>query len=163
MASDPTLHTALLERFGDILVRGLNDYLQSAVTRGEVRHDVTATELAEAIARNDVAGLAHSRRERRRRMGRAHRPADHERNQFMTIESHEATDAWRELLDTLRGLDESFMAGPKAVTDDRHVADGYRMIATTLGVALDTYLFADPTRPRWLELDSRPPGSAVGR
>ena len=49
MASDPTLHTALLERFGDILVRGLNDYLQAAATRGEVRHDVTATELAEAI------------------------------------------------------------------------------------------------------------------
>jgi hypothetical protein len=72
----------------------------------------------------------------------------------MTTESHEATDAWRELLDTLRGLDESFMTGPKAVTDDRHIADGYRMIATTLGVAFDTYLFADPTRPRWLELNS---------
>ncbi|MDY6995625.1 MAG: DUF1214 domain-containing protein [Actinomycetota bacterium] len=66
----------------------------------------------------------------------------------------DATRAWRELLDTLRGLDESFLAGPRAVTDDRHVADGYRMIATTLGVALDTYLFADPTRPMWLELNS---------
>lgn len=72
----------------------------------------------------------------------------------MTTESHQATVAWRELLDTLRGLDESFMTGPKAVNDDRHIADGYRMIATTLGVALDTYLFADPTRPRWLELNS---------
>jgi AcrR family transcriptional regulator len=50
MASDPTLHTALLERFGDVLVRGLNDYLRSAAMRGEVRHGVTATELAEAIA-----------------------------------------------------------------------------------------------------------------
>ena len=66
----------------------------------------------------------------------------------------EVTVAWRELLDTLRGLDESFLAGPKAVRDDRHVADGYRMIATTLGVALDTYLFADPTRPQWLDLNS---------
>lgn len=66
----------------------------------------------------------------------------------------EVTVAWRELLDTLRGLDDSFMTGPKAVRDDRHVADGYRMIATTLGVAFDTYLFADPTRPRWLELNS---------
>lgn len=72
----------------------------------------------------------------------------------MTTDSHEATDAWRELLDTLRGLDESFMTGPKAVTDDRHIADGYRMIATTLGVALDTYLFADRSRPRWLEVNS---------
>ncbi|GFM21159.1 MULTISPECIES: DUF1214 domain-containing protein [Mycobacteriaceae] len=66
----------------------------------------------------------------------------------------EVTVAWRELLDTLRRLDDSFMTGPKAVRDDRHVADGYRMIATTLGVAFDTYLFADPTRPRWLELNS---------
>lgn len=66
----------------------------------------------------------------------------------------EATAAWRELLDTLRGLDESFMSGPKAVGDDRHIADGYRMLATTLGVAFDTYLFADPTRPMWLELNS---------
>ncbi len=70
------------------------------------------------------------------------------------MSAHEATDAWRELLDTLRGLDESFMTGPKAVADDRHIADGYRMIATTLGVALDTYLFADPSRPRWLEVNS---------
>ncbi len=72
----------------------------------------------------------------------------------MTTESHEATAAWRELLDTLRTLDASFMSGPKAVGDDRHVADGYRMLATTLGVAFDTYLFADPSRPRWLELNS---------
>jgi AcrR family transcriptional regulator len=50
MASDPTLHTALLERFADILVRGLSDYLQSAVRRGEVREGVTASELAEAVA-----------------------------------------------------------------------------------------------------------------
>ncbi len=50
MASDPTLHTALLERFGDILVRGLTDYLESATRRGEVRRDVTATDLAESIA-----------------------------------------------------------------------------------------------------------------
>jgi AcrR family transcriptional regulator len=50
MASDPTLHTALLERFGDILVRGLTDYLRSAALRGEVRDGVTATELADALA-----------------------------------------------------------------------------------------------------------------
>lgn len=50
MASDPTLHTALLERFADILVRGLTDHLRSAAGRGELRTGVTATELAEAIA-----------------------------------------------------------------------------------------------------------------
>nr|ABP46853.1 transcriptional regulator, TetR family [Mycolicibacterium gilvum PYR-GCK] len=50
MASDPTLHTALLERFGDILVRGLTEFLESAVRRGDVRPDVTASDLAEAVA-----------------------------------------------------------------------------------------------------------------
>ena len=68
--------------------------------------------------------------------------------------THQSTQAWRELLDTLRELDGSFISGPKAVTDDRHIADGYRMLATTLGVALDTYLFADPSRPQWLEVNS---------
>ncbi|MGH3640394.1 MAG: TetR/AcrR family transcriptional regulator [Mycobacterium sp.] len=50
MAADPTLHTALLERFGDILTRGMGDYLAAAAARGEVRADVTAPDLAEAIA-----------------------------------------------------------------------------------------------------------------
>lgn len=50
MSADPTLHTALLERFGDILTRGMGDYLADATARGEVRVDVTAPDLAEAIA-----------------------------------------------------------------------------------------------------------------
>lgn len=67
---------------------------------------------------------------------------------------HASTAAWRELLDTLAGLDRSFLDGDRAVSDDRHIADGYRMLATTLGVAFDTYLFADPSRPRWIEVNS---------
>ncbi|MGA8331682.1 MAG: TetR/AcrR family transcriptional regulator, partial [Mycobacterium sp.] len=39
MAADLTLHAALLERFGDILSRGLTDRLAGAVERGEVRPD----------------------------------------------------------------------------------------------------------------------------
>ncbi|MEV3902211.1 TetR/AcrR family transcriptional regulator [Mycobacterium sp. NPDC050551] len=50
MAADPTLHTALLERFGDILGRGLSERLADAGTRGEIRTDVTAVDLTEAIA-----------------------------------------------------------------------------------------------------------------
>ncbi|GAT07839.1 DUF1214 domain-containing protein [Mycolicibacterium novocastrense] len=68
--------------------------------------------------------------------------------------SRESTTAWRELLDTLGGLDRSFLEGDRAVTDDRHIADGYRMLATTLGVAFDTYLFAEPSRPVWVELNT---------
>ncbi len=72
----------------------------------------------------------------------------------MSDDTHESTTAWRELLETLGGLDGSFLVGDRAVTDDRHVADGYRMLATTLGVAFDTYLFADSSRPQWVELNT---------
>ena len=50
IATDPTLHAKLLERFGDILARGLTDRLDDARARGEVRPDVTAADLVEAIA-----------------------------------------------------------------------------------------------------------------
>jgi AcrR family transcriptional regulator len=57
MAADPTLHTKLLERFGDIIVRGLTDRLEDAESRGEVRPDVTAADLAEALAGITVLAL----------------------------------------------------------------------------------------------------------
>jgi AcrR family transcriptional regulator len=50
MAADPTLHAALLERFGDILSRGLTDRLADAVARGEARADVTAEEVVDVVA-----------------------------------------------------------------------------------------------------------------
>ena len=50
MATDPTLHAKLLGRFGDVTSRGMTDRLNDAVRRGEVRADVTAAELVEAIA-----------------------------------------------------------------------------------------------------------------
>ena len=40
----------------------------------------------------------------------------------MTNSEHESTAAWRELLDTLSGLDRSFLDGERAVTDDRQIA-----------------------------------------
>ena len=66
----------------------------------------------------------------------------------------QSTSAWNELLDTLRDLDKSFLEGDRAVQDDRHLADGYRQLATTLGVAFDTYLFAEPSRPIFVELNN---------
>jgi AcrR family transcriptional regulator len=57
MAADPTLHSALLERFADIIGGGLAEWLEVAVTRGEVRADVTAAELAEAMAGITLLGL----------------------------------------------------------------------------------------------------------
>lgn len=68
--------------------------------------------------------------------------------------THESTVAWQELLKTLGGLDRSFLEGDRAVTDDRHIADGYRMLATTLGVALDAYLFPEPDRPQFVAVNT---------
>jgi AcrR family transcriptional regulator len=50
MAADATLHSALLERFASLFTGGLGEWLEAAAARGEVRADVTATELSEAIA-----------------------------------------------------------------------------------------------------------------
>lgn len=50
MATDPTLHAKLLGRFGDVTSRGMTDRLNDAMRRGEVRADVSAAELVEAIA-----------------------------------------------------------------------------------------------------------------
>lgn len=68
--------------------------------------------------------------------------------------THESTAAWQELLDTLGALDDAFLAGDRAVTDDRHVADGYRMLAATLGVAFDSYLFPEPGRPQFVAVNT---------
>jgi len=61
MAADPTLHSALLERFAGITGDGLADLLEQAVARGEVRADAGAAELAsqltEAIAGITLIGL----------------------------------------------------------------------------------------------------------
>jgi Protein of unknown function (DUF1214) len=68
--------------------------------------------------------------------------------------THESTTAWKELLSTIGDLDRSFTEGDRAVSDDRHIADGYRMLATTLGVAFDTYLFAESGRPQFVAVNT---------
>jgi AcrR family transcriptional regulator len=50
MATDPSLHEKLLGRFGEITTRGMTERLDAATSRGEVRPDVTAADLVEAIA-----------------------------------------------------------------------------------------------------------------
>jgi len=50
MAADPTLHAALLKRFAGIFAGGMAQWLEASAAQGEVRPEVTATELAEAIA-----------------------------------------------------------------------------------------------------------------
>ena len=50
LAADPTLHTALLERFVHILSDGLDEWLESARNRGEVRPEVCAADVVDALA-----------------------------------------------------------------------------------------------------------------
>ncbi len=57
MAADPTLHSALLERFAGAISGGLADWLAKAAAAGQVRGDVTAADLAEAIAGITLLGL----------------------------------------------------------------------------------------------------------
>ena len=57
MAADLTLHAALLERFSDILARGLSERLADAAHRGEIRQDVTAADLVEEIAGTTLLAL----------------------------------------------------------------------------------------------------------
>jgi hypothetical protein len=66
----------------------------------------------------------------------------------------DSTVAWRELLDGLRDLDSAFREGPKAVRGEQSVVEGYRFLATVLGVAFDVYLFADSARPRFVDINT---------
>jgi hypothetical protein len=68
--------------------------------------------------------------------------------------THESTAAWKELLATVGDLDRSFLEGDRAVSDDRHVADGYRTLAATLGVVFDAYLFPEPGRPQFVAVNT---------
>ena len=49
-AARAAMPTALLERFEEVLSRGLTQRLEDAAARGEVRPEVTAADLAEALA-----------------------------------------------------------------------------------------------------------------
>lgn len=63
MAADPMLHSALLERFADVIAGGLAGWLAGAASAGLVRADLTAAELAEAIAGIALLGLLTRSRE----------------------------------------------------------------------------------------------------
>ena len=66
----------------------------------------------------------------------------------------ESTAAWRELLDGVRDLDAHFLEGPRAVNGEQAIAEGYKFLATMLGLAFDIYLFSDPARPRFADINT---------
>lgn len=68
--------------------------------------------------------------------------------------SWDSSRAWRELMQGVAELDARFLEGPSAVPDEQSTVEGYRMLAAGLGVALDTYLFGDPARPVFLDVNT---------
>jgi Protein of unknown function (DUF1214) len=72
----------------------------------------------------------------------------------VTTPQWRSTQAWRDLLAGLAELDQGFLAGPKALHDEQSVAEGYRFLLSVLGVAADTYLFADRTRPVFVDINT---------
>jgi hypothetical protein len=70
------------------------------------------------------------------------------------VHAPETAAAFAELLDLVREAERTFQDGNRAVADDLAAVEGYGFLATTLGVALDCYLWADPVRPAFVELET---------
>src|SRR3990172_645357 len=66
--------------------------------------------------------------------------------------SAKTREAFRELLALLRGLDDRFFEGPNALREAASELEGYRWIFSVLQVAFDCYVWADPRRPRFVEI-----------
>ncbi len=66
----------------------------------------------------------------------------------------QTTEAFRALLDLLRGADSNFLEGDRALGDEVSVAEGYRFLTQILEVASKIYLFADPARPEIIPITS---------
>jgi hypothetical protein len=57
-----------------------------------------------------------------------------------------------ELLDELRALEERIVHGPNTPLDDQSLLEGYKWIFSILAVGLDAYVWADPRRPRFVDI-----------
>jgi hypothetical protein len=65
---------------------------------------------------------------------------------------YEATAEFHGLLDDLRALDRRFLEPPAGPLDPPQVVEGYKWILSILRVAADVYLWADPARPRFVDI-----------
>jgi hypothetical protein len=57
-----------------------------------------------------------------------------------------------ELVDELRALEERIRTGPNTPLDDQGLLEGYKWIFSILAVGLDAYVWADPARPRFVDI-----------
>jgi hypothetical protein len=70
----------------------------------------------------------------------------------MPRENWETSVVFHELLDELRGLEDKLFEGPNVPLDDQGVLEGYKWIFSILQVGLDAQVWADPARPRFVDI-----------
>ena len=66
----------------------------------------------------------------------------------------ETSAVFRELIDEVRGLERKLYEGPNTPLDDQGVIEGYKWIFSILQVALEVNMWADPARPRFVDIVS---------
>jgi len=64
----------------------------------------------------------------------------------------ETGKVFKELIDELRALEERIVSGPNTPLDDQGLLEGYKWIFSILAVGLDAYVWADPGRPRFVDI-----------
>jgi hypothetical protein len=57
-----------------------------------------------------------------------------------------------ELVEELRALEERIRTGPNTPLDEQGLLEGYKWIFSILAVGLDAYVWADPARPRFVDI-----------
>jgi hypothetical protein len=70
----------------------------------------------------------------------------------MTDRALETTAVFRELMAELTALDGKFFDGAVPLADEQSVLEGYKWIFSILRVALDVNVWADPARPRFVDI-----------
>jgi hypothetical protein len=64
----------------------------------------------------------------------------------------ETSAIFRELIDEVRALERKLNEGPNTPLDDQGVVEGYKWIFSILQVAFDVNVWADPARPRFVDI-----------
>lgn len=65
------------------------------------------------------------------------------------------SEAVHELLDLMRGLDENWTRGERALDDETSVLEGYKWLFSITQVALDCFVWGDADNPRWVDIVGR--------
>jgi len=73
----------------------------------------------------------------------------------MSERKFETTEAFRELINAMRELEDTFLFGDRAVEQDVSVIEGYRWIFSLTQVAFDCYVWADKDRPHFVDIVGR--------